>query len=222
MSSARRAKVAAAVKGIREFFALGRSLPPRRPHGEVYGEGVVQEEARRRDMNPDTVQKARAFAHPVTGYTPAELDELCRLVRDTQPGQDDKLAVISRTHVIRLLSVPKRFRPRLQREAITKGWSTAELECVIAARFGSRSAGGRRRRVPTDVLGQLIQIERMCTSWARWAAAAERRREEQPPRATRLSDLPKPVQRLADAATAALAALREEVRGELSSRRPKG
>jgi hypothetical protein len=62
MATARRAKVEAAVKGIREFFALGRSLPARRPHGEVYGEAINQKASEKEGMNPDTVGKARQFA----------------------------------------------------------------------------------------------------------------------------------------------------------------
>ncbi len=219
MSTSRRAKVAAAVKGIREFYEIGRSVPAQRPHREVYGEGIIQEEALRRGMNPDTVGKARQFADRANGYTPAEVNELCRLIRDTQTGQDESLAVFSRTHVIRLLTVPKRLRSGIQKEAVTKGWSTAELERKIATLFGTRAAGGRRRRVPKDVLGKLVQVEGMCETWARWAAVVQRQRAAPTSRSRPPADVPPQVQRLADSATAAIEALHRQVLAELSKLR---
>lgn len=219
MSQSRRAKVTAAVKSIREFHEIGRSVPAHRSHREVYGEGIIREEARRRGMNPDTVGKARAFADRVNGYTPAELDDLCRLVREVQPGQDESLAVFSRTHVIRLLSVPKRSRTGIQREAITNGWSTAELERRIATLFGTRAAGGRRRRVPKDALGKLVQVEGMCETWARWATEVQRQRAAPASRSRPPADVPPRVQQLVDAATAAIEALHRAVLAELAQLR---
>jgi hypothetical protein len=219
MSTSRRAKVAAVVKSIREFYEIGRSVPAQRPHREVYGEGIIQEEALRRGMNPDTVGKARAFADRVNGYTPAELDDLCRLVREVQPGQDESLAVFTRTHVIRLLSVPKRFRSGIQQKAIANGWSTAELERNIASLFGTRATGGRRRRVPKDVLGKLVQAEGMCETWARWATAVRRQRAAPASRSRPPADVPPHVQQLVDAATAAIESLHREVLAELAKLR---
>lgn len=235
MSATRRAKVEEAVKRIREFWSLGRGLPLQE-HKKGYGEKVNQTTAAEIGMNHDTVGKARKFADPVDGYTFAELNELCRLIREVQPDQDEERdekpgqekkpklenpAVFGRTHVIRLLSVPKQSRDVLQRQAIKKGWSTSELERRISVRFGSRSTGGRQRHVPKDVLGQLAQVERMCDTWSRWVSAVERQREEQPPRATRLSDIPEHLQELVDKATAALVVLHHAVLKDMSRRRPK-
>jgi hypothetical protein len=143
------------------------------------------------------------------------VNDHCRVIREVQTAQDVTLSVFGRTHIIRLLSVPKRSRDVLQRQAIKKGWSTAELERKIAGRFGSRSAGGRRRRVPRDVLGQLVQVERMCDTWARWVSAVEQKRGESP------SDFPENLQKLVDEATAALVVLHHAVLKDMSGRRPK-
>ncbi len=162
--------VEAAVAAIRGFHQIGLALPPRAAHREVYNRGIMDAEAERLGMNPDTVRKARVFAHPADGYTAAELDDLCLLITQTQSEQKDSLPVFSRTHVIRLLSVPKHRRAALARRAGAKAWSTGELEQAIAARFGTRTEGGRRRRVPRDVLGLLVQLEAACERWGRWVA----------------------------------------------------
>ena len=51
------------------------------------------------------------------------------------------------------------------------GWSNSRLEAEIAREFGPRRAGGRRRKVPADKADVLVQLEQMCTTWARWRAS---------------------------------------------------
>jgi hypothetical protein len=223
VSQARKAKVAAAVKAIREFYALGRSLPKKQAHRDAYDQGTVEAEAKKRGINPDTVRKARQFADAVAGgYTPAEVNDLCRLIAAVQPGQDDGDAVFGRTHIIRLLSVKKQFRASLQEAAVRKGWSTGELEARIAARYGSRRDGGRKRRLPSDALGLLTQVERMCEGWRRWVALVtpDPERPEGKSKAPSLDDLPPRVRRLVRDADAAMAKLHEAATEELKARRP--
>src|SRR5438105_3722029 len=129
MANSRAAKVKAAVEKIREFYALGQEIPPKLAHKQTYDQGVIKAEAQRRHINEDTIRKARQFADSVEGYSPEELEELCSLIEGVQPGQDEGKAIFGKTHLIRLLSVrPKRRRAVLQRLAIKKGWSSAELE----------------------------------------------------------------------------------------------
>ena len=167
MTQTRRQQVAAAVKAIRAFHALGRSLPPAASPKEAYGRRLIADEAERRGVNPDTARKARQFADPVAGYTTAELNEVCRLIKAVQAEQAEG-AVFRRTHLIRVLTVPKPDRPAFQEEAIRGGWSTAELEARIAARYGVRRDGGRRLRRPRDAADLLAQIDRLCETWRRW------------------------------------------------------
>jgi hypothetical protein len=220
MSQTRRQQVAAAVKAVRAFHELGRSLPVIASHKNGYGQGTVTAEAEKYGLNPDTVRKARRFADPVSGYTVAEVNTLCRSIREVQEEQDG--AVFGRTHLIRLLSVPKKQRAKVQTLAIENGWSTAELEAHIAARFGSRRDGGRKRRVPSDLPGVLVQLEGLCEGWRRWAEAvvgddSDRKQRGVPKRVELPADLLESVL----TATRAIADLHDEVNGELQTRRPK-
>src|SRR5262249_52644241 len=137
VGKSRKQKVAAAVNAIRDFHALGGELPKKETHGGAYAKGTMADEARTRRTNPDTLRKARQFADPAAGYTPQELNDLCRLIRRVQREQDDGLAVLGKSHVLRLLTVrPKARRGALQRQAVGEGWSCHELERQIAARYG--------------------------------------------------------------------------------------
>jgi hypothetical protein len=219
MSQTRRALVAAAVKTVRAFYELGRSLPVKDSHRDGYGQGTVATEAEKHGLNPDTVRKARQFADPRSGYTAAEVNALCRTIRDVQADQDG--AVFGRTHLIRLLSVPKEEREKVQQSAIEGGWSTAELEAHIATRFGSRRDGGRKRRVPADVLGVLAQLERMCEGWRRWAEAVASDDDAHQRRGRKRVELPADLPASVAAATKAIADLHEAVNRELQTRRPR-
>jgi hypothetical protein len=129
--------------------------------------------------------------------------------------------VFGRTHLIRLLSVTKDLRAGLQ-AAVRGGWSPGELEAQIAARYGSRRDGGRRRRLPNDVLGLLTQVVQLCESWRRWVAlvtpvAAEHASKADAPS---LDNLPADVQQRVRDADAAVAKLHAAATEELTARRP--
>ena len=145
MARIRRQKVEEAVEAILDFFDLGRSLPRKLPHKEAYDQSIVDREAKRRGINPDTIRKARQFADAPTGYSEAEVQALCRLIREVQNDREVGEPVFGKTHLIRLLSVPKRTRQALARRAIEKSWSVADLEAEIARRFGTRRQGGGAR-----------------------------------------------------------------------------
>lgn len=225
MSQSRSSTVASAVKAIKEFHAIGETLPKRASHREVYDKGVIESAATKLGMNPDTVRKARQFADPAVGYSRAELSALCQLITKLQPGQDARFAVFGRTHVIRLLSVQKRWRTALQATAIREGWSLAELQAQIAVRYGSRRDGGRRRRVPADALALTAQIEKLCENWRRWFALAapakasvsgETAKDTHAP----LDGLPPALAERVKAADAAIATLHRAATDELCARRP--
>jgi hypothetical protein len=217
MSQTRQEQVAAAVKAIRAFHELGRSLPVKASHKNGYGQGTV--EAEKHGLNPDTVRKARQFADPVSGYTVAEANALCRSIRDMQEEQDGP--VFGRTHLIRLLSVPKKQRAKVQTAAIENGWSTADLEAHIATRFGSRRDGGRKRRVPSDLPGLLVQLEGLCEGWRRWAEVVVGDEDDQQRKGRKRVELPTELFQSVLAATKAITDLHDEVTRELQTRRPK-
>jgi len=122
------AKVDAAIQKIQEFFQIGQELTQKQSHKASYGQDTVGAEAKKYNLNPDTIRKARQFADPVRGYTASEVKELCSLIRTLQTNQ--RGAIFGRTHLIRLLSVPKQKRGKVQKLAIERRGSMAELESL--------------------------------------------------------------------------------------------
>ena len=219
--SPNRNRVTAAIKTIREFHALGRSLPKKTSHKDGYGAGMVDAEARKRGVNPDTVRKARQFADPVTGYSREELVKLCLVLREVQTTQDRSKASFTRSHIVRLLSVQKRERAELQNEAILNGWSTAELDSQIATRYGIRRDGGRRRRIPADETGRLANLEQMCESWRRWVDLATVNTQRSIRKTSRTArTFPAKVRRLIGHASDAIERLQNALTEELAARQP--
>lgn len=215
MTSTRREQVAATIQQIKDFYDVGRQLPPKQPHGEVLGQHIIDGEAARLGMNPDTVRKARQFADPEAGYAREELDELCRLIRDVQTKQSTEKSIFGRTNLVRLLTVPRHRRAAFQREAVENGWSVRELEAEIARRFGTRRAGGRRRRTPHDTAELLTQIEHMAETWRRWQAELDRLLEDEERKA-----LPGTIEQQLRAIGPAMRSLQETVLTELQTIRP--
>ncbi len=217
----RKARVATAIKSIRDFHELGRSLPKKTTHRDAYRAGTVDSEARRRGINPDLVRKARQFVDPVSGYSLEEVELLCRTLREIQTKQDESYALFSRSHIVRLLSVQKRKRASLQEAAIRKGWSTSELESKIAARYGIRRDGGRRRRLPVDLLGRIAHLEQMCESWRRWVALATVETEPDARKSPRTSRaFPPEIQRHIGHASLSIERLQTALTEELADRKP--
>lgn len=195
--NSRRQKVMEAIQDIRQFYRDGRGIPPKKWHWDVYRKRIIDEEAARLNMNPDTARKARQFVDRETGYTRKDLAELCNLIKSTQLCQDEKKAVFGRTHVIRLLAVErKEDRRALQRQAIEEAWSLRELEIEITQRFGTRRHGGRRRRIPRGLAEFLTSTEVQCESWRRWRAELSREAKDEDDRHVMLGDLPRPIQTL--------------------------
>lgn len=219
MSQSRMAKVAQAVQSIRDFHALGLSLRRKFDGKGSHGQGVIGAEAERLGINADTLRKARQFADPAEGYSPAELDALCRLVSEVQPGQE-RGAVFGKTHVIRIVSVEKQFRAGLQKAAVDGAWSTGELEAQIASRYGSRRDGGRKRRAPPDALALLTQLEQLCERWRRWVSLVTPEDGAKSTRAATLEGVPDDIRALVDQAAAAIKTLHKAAACELLARKP--
>lgn len=220
MSTARGRRVAEAVRAIRELHAAGRKVPPKQAHRDAYNQGTLEAAGEQLGLSAEAARQARQLSDPVAGYTADELRELCELIREVQPGQDDGLPVFGKTHLVRMLTVPKSRRAALQRTAVRGAWPTARLEAEIAARFGSRRAGGRKRRVPRDAAGLLVQIEGMCEAWRRLLAEVDVDAAEEQPGHAVLADLPDAVRRQVRAAGRTLATLQEVTTDELRERLP--
>jgi hypothetical protein len=222
VTRARKTRVATAVKSIKDFYALGRQIPPKRSPRDAYGQGDLTAAAEKLGVSVELARQARQFADRGAGYTREELDELCDLIRQAQPHQADDLPVFGRTHVVRLLTVPKGRRAKLQRAAVEGGWSSNRLAYEVGVRFGPRRHGGRRRRLPADDLGVLTQAEQFCESWRRWVGllTPDPEQQEAKTKAASLDALPARVRRLVREADAAMAKLHGAATDELKARRP--
>ena len=219
MSASREDRVKAAVKAIRDFYELGGKLPPKQPLDNTDNKRKLRDAAETLGVSVEFARQARQFADHELGYTPDEVDALCRLIEETQPDQGDELSVFGRSHLNRMLSVPKRRRPRLQAEAIGKGWAMRRLDAEIAARYGARRNGGRYRLPRTKgILGLLTEVERLCDGWMRWHDQLG-----SPPvegRAVPLEDLPQNLRDCICAAQNAMEKLEEAVAAAFNDLRP--
>jgi hypothetical protein len=162
---ASREEVEQAIREIREYHAVGRRSLDLVPEKGGHGRGEIPAQAADLGWNETKLRKARQFAHPETGYSPEDLAQLFRQLRQHRP-------VFGTAMIGLLVTVPKkRARAELQRRAIEGNWSVAELAAELKRRYGSRRQAGRRRSVPTDPDRLLVQIEEMADSWQRWYAA---------------------------------------------------
>jgi hypothetical protein len=213
-------RVAAAIQNIRAFHELGRNLPTKYDRPVDASQGTIDAEAKRLNINADTLRKARVFADPEDGWSKQELRDLCGLIRKCQKersGKKKALPMFQRTHVIRLQSVrPKKQRTALQEECIRAGWSCTELEREIRTRYRTRREGGRRRALPEDAAGLLTQLRKLCVEWRRWHTSLTRLNDD---KSTREKDLPLEIRRQVHVVNEAINELYNAVEERLSRQR---
>lgn len=195
---------------IREFHRIGRKSLKDRPGRGGYAAGEIAKEAEKYALNPDTLRKARAFAEAREGYTAAEVDELCASIRTYWDNFTANGATIGRTHVIRLLNIPKAKgqRASVQKRMFMEGWSTAALESEILRRFGRRKGGGRKADLGSTLRELLVRLDRHCETWLRFHDQLVKRQKlgERPS----LVELP-PIRSAVDVVTKAMLSLRTKV-----------
>jgi hypothetical protein len=136
-------------------------------------------EALKYGLNEDTLRKARTFADENNGYTVAEVDELCSSIRTCWDNFSENGAAIGRTHILRLINVPKARgqRASVQAKLFENGWSTAALESEIRRRFGRRKRGGRRAAIGTNLQELFGHLDVQCEAWLRLDGQLSRRQE---------------------------------------------
>ena len=203
-----------AIHEIEHFHAQGIPLSMDR----AYGEGRIAKRAKDLKINEDTLRKARAFADKVNGYSRQDLRELIKCLK-THQYRNPKWK-FGRTHIIRLISVPKvqGQRDRLQWQVIDNEWTCSQLDDEIRRLFPARKSGGRHRRVPTDPDGLLTQVEHECDRWKRWCSSLRRESKGKAPAdvlpaevQTKLAQIEKLVEKLHNAAKDARGAGRNPV-----------
>lgn len=150
-----RKTVSQAIADIRDFHDKGRQifkLDRDRLPGVKAGDLVAAVNVNNLDM----MEKARLFAQQ---YSAEDLHELCRRIK----SGGFPLGV---QHIVRLLRLPDKQRPKYLDQTIRKKWSCRALGAAIQNATGRQPHAGRRIRVldRTDALGRLIAE---CYHWRR-------------------------------------------------------
>jgi hypothetical protein len=150
------------ITALKRFYAIGRKSLDKYPGGVGYG--GMDEEAARHGLSAELLRKARSLADV---YTREDLDAACELA-------DQKGFPLGVSHVIRLLTVEKSARTRLQKKMIEQGWSKRQLDAEIRKRFGNRNpTAGRRPPTPETAEDAYYAITRLCEQWERLMAALD-------------------------------------------------
>jgi hypothetical protein len=174
-----RERMLATVHAIQQFHQVGLESLRRRPGKAGYASGELETEAVNIRMNADTLRKARAFAHPVTGYSTSELKKFCQAIRLNWTNFISRNSAVGPTHVILLMGVPKYRgeRARMQAKMLKDGWSTSELQSEIHKAFGRRRQGGRKADLGASVEDVLVRLDQHRETWLRMHAELVQRDE---------------------------------------------
>ena len=220
MTKSRDQRIDDAVKEIEWFHDLGKELLEklRKAPDEDKGK-MTAAEVERLELNPQTLYKARQFADPKAGYTRQEVRDLCRMLTRQKGNGDEKSPVFGRSYVVRLLPLPKHSRAELQAAAIEQAWGYRRLGLEIAKRSPRRKPGGRRRKIPGDLLGLLAQVEGMCETWRRWRHDLGSDTDGTAEGRVRLADLPDDLKELVEAVSGAVGKLHADVAERLEQER---
>jgi hypothetical protein len=156
---------------------------------------LLQAEADRLGMNPDTLKKAWKVGRE---YTREQIELFGGLVVKHR-------ARFGPTHLTRLLAVSHRKgRDALARAAIRERWGVSRLERAIqAGKGGRRPRVGKKPAIPDTEPELLVALTLLCDKWGRWVAAAG-------------AQIPDDLRGVVDRATAAVAKVRNAVAAKLS------
>src|SRR5213078_635105 len=100
-----------AISSVRRFYDCGCQSRAQFPDRMKYS--AMPGEARRFNLNPEMLRKARLFA---SSYTPAEAEKLCAMARENQ-------FPLGVSAIVRLVTIPRQQRAAFQRELIENRWS---------------------------------------------------------------------------------------------------
>jgi hypothetical protein len=123
--------------------------------GNVYGSGAMKKISEAWTMNPSMLYKSKAFND---AYSEEELERLCNL--KTEAG-----TLIGWAHVIQLIGIPEKARPRIQDKVIDEAMTAKELAALVKKLYGQRAAGGRPFMRPKTVKAGLVQLRTVSAQW---------------------------------------------------------
>lgn len=203
--------VESAIRRVQRAYKRGQAMW--RDHPDGVPPGWFDKEARRTGIHRCTLRRARQIAHPKTGLTKKELNELFALSRKHRYAFSP--TVLYRAMVI----TDRRARFRFLTAAVQGGWTEGRSRLELLEMRGRTIAMGtellkmRRGRVgagkpplvASTAEGLLGQVFKMSTHWTRWFARLEKKQEPgEPTRHATLADLPAATQRALKKITTAM------------------
>lgn len=144
----------AQLREVRAFYAIGNASLKDSPGRLRYGE--ANNSAGEIGLHPEMLRKARQIAEVFPEENMRRLLSRCKASG----------FAIGITHLMRLASVRK-GRKHLIDRMIRHHWSLRQLNNEIAKLQPTMEGRGRRRLVPEDAVGQLIELKKECNRWER-------------------------------------------------------
>ena len=132
-----------------------RALTQKQPYGRA---GEI---AARKKVSPATLCAARHFASEISS------DDLERIF----DAAERKKFPVTLTHLVVLMTIPKKDRRRVEQRMIKGSMSVATLKASVKAEFGNRRHGGRPPKTPNEVDDCWLEIERRTFACVRWSEA---------------------------------------------------
>lgn len=132
-----------------------RALAQKQPYGKA---GEI---AARKKVSPATLCAARHFASEISS---ADLERIFE-------AAERKKFPVTLTHLVVLMTIPKKDRRRVEQRMIKGSMSVATLKASVKAEFGNRRHGGRPPKIPIEVVDCWLEIERRTFACVQWSKA---------------------------------------------------
>jgi len=142
--------------GLRFYHWLGGEVNEvTKDVDNLYGAGAMKKISEAWTMNPSMLYKAKAFNDT---YSEEALERLCNL--KTEAG-----TTIGWAHVIQLIGIPEKARPRIQDKVIDEAMTAKELAALVKKLYGQRASGGRPFMRPKTLKAGLVQLRTVSAQW---------------------------------------------------------
>jgi hypothetical protein len=123
--------------------------------------------AARKQLNPDSLDKAYRFAK---AYTEKHVRRFCEQILERQ-------APFGKAHAIRAMAVPEESRTDWINDAISNCWSFREFDAAALKRFGRERAGGRKQRFSKLASSPRKSLRKITEEWRQFLKMLRRPNE---------------------------------------------
>ena len=157
-------KVQKAMERLWEAYEVGKQIAENCPMGGRYRAGLIEGEAKRHRVNPDTARKLRQLVSPeYGGFTKSQLDDLVSLCEK----RDYAVAIST---LFRLFPVPRQGgeRKRFLDEIVEGCWKRARVAAEIRRRYESQRPGDHVPRIAGAFDDALVELQEKAFHFRRW------------------------------------------------------